>query len=54
MFSGKLFTNSKNDKSDKNVDGDAVTSNEHHILVPKGMNCIPKYLVDFSYARGME
>jgi hypothetical protein len=53
VFSRKIFTNSKNDESDKDVDGDAVTSNEHRILVPKGMNCIPKYPVDFSYARGM-
>ncbi len=53
VFSWKFSTNSKNDESDKAVDGDAVTSNEHRILVPKGMNCIPRYPVDFSYAQGM-
>ncbi len=53
VFSRKTFTNSKNDESDKDVDGDAVTSNKHRILVPKGMNCTPKYPVDFLYAQGM-
>ncbi len=53
VFSRIFFTNSKNDESDKDVDEDAVTSNEHRILVPKDMNCTPKYPVDFSYARGM-
>jgi hypothetical protein len=43
-----FFTNSKNDESDKDVDGDAVTSNEHQFLVTnKGMNCTLKYPVDF-------
>lgn len=32
---------------------DAVTNNEHRILVPKGMNCMPKYPVDYGYARAM-
>jgi hypothetical protein len=26
---------------------------QHRILVPKGMNCEPRYPVDYDYARGM-
>jgi hypothetical protein len=28
-------------------------NNQHCILMPKGMNCKPRYPVDFDYARGM-
>jgi hypothetical protein len=45
--------NQKNGNSDDNNERDAVASNEHCILVSKGMNCIPRYLVDYDYARGM-
>ncbi len=43
----------KNGDSDDNDERDAVASNEHHILVPKGMNCILRYPVDHDYAQGM-
>jgi hypothetical protein len=53
MFSCNTFKKIKNDESDEDANKDAVTSNEPHILVPKGMNYIPRYPVDFAYARGM-
>jgi hypothetical protein len=53
VFSRNTFKQTKNDEINEDADKDAVTSNEHHILVPKGMNCAPKYPVDFAYARGM-
>ena len=53
MFSHNTFKQTKKDEFNEDADEDAVTSNEHRILVPKGMNCTPKYPVDFSYARGM-
>jgi hypothetical protein len=36
------FKKSKNGNSDDNDERDAIASNEHRILVPKGMNCIPR------------
>ena len=30
-----------------------LASNQHQLLVPKGMNCTPRYQVDYAYARGM-
>jgi hypothetical protein len=53
VFSRNTFKQTKNDELNEDADEDAVTSNEHRILVPKGMNCTPKYPVDFAYARGM-
>ncbi len=47
------FRKSKNGDSDDNDERDAVANNEHCILVPKGMNCIPRYPVDYDYAQGM-
>ncbi len=44
---------SKNGDSDDNDERDAVANNEHCILVPKNMNCLPKYPVDYDYERGM-
>ncbi len=53
VFSRNTFKQTKKDEVNENVDKDAVTSNDHRILVPKGMNCTPKYPVDFVYAQGM-
>jgi hypothetical protein len=53
VFSRNTFKQTKNDELNEDADEDAVTSNEHRILVPKGMNCTPKYPIDFAYARGM-
>jgi hypothetical protein len=36
-----------------NHEQDVLASNQHQILVPKGMNCTPRYPVDYTYARGM-
>ncbi len=30
-----------------------LASNQHQLLVPKGMNCTPRYQVDYAYAQGM-
>jgi hypothetical protein len=53
IFINTTFRKSKNSDSDDNDERDAVANNEHSILVPKGMNCIPRYPVDYDYARGM-
>jgi hypothetical protein len=49
-FVHTTFKKSKNGVSDDNDERDAIASNEHRILVPKGMNCIPRYPVDYDYA----
>jgi hypothetical protein len=43
----------QNGDSDDNDERDAITNNEHRILITKGMNCIPRYPVDYDYAHGM-
>ena len=53
VFSRNTFKQTEKDELNDEADEDAVTSNEHRILVPKGMNCTPKYPVDYAYARGM-
>jgi hypothetical protein len=53
VFINPTFRKSKNGDSDDNEERDAVANNEHCILVPKGMTCIPRYPVDYDYARGM-
>ncbi len=53
VFSRNTFKQTEKDELNEDADKDAVTSNEHRILVPKGMNCTPKYPVDFAYAQGM-
>jgi hypothetical protein len=34
-------------------DQDVLASNQHQLLVPKGMNCTPRYQVDYASAQGM-
>ncbi len=53
VFVHTTFKKSKNGNSDDNDERDAVASNEHRVLIPKGMNCILRYLVDYDYAWGM-
>ncbi len=53
VFVNTTFKKSKNGNLDDNNERDAIANNEHCILVPKGMNCIPRYPVDYDYARGM-
>jgi hypothetical protein len=53
VFVNTTFKKSKNSNLDDNDERDAIANNEHHILVPKGMNCIPRYPVDYDYAQGM-
>ena len=45
--------NDSNIAKDNNHEQNTVTSNQHRILVPKGMNCTPRYPVDYAYAQGM-
>ncbi len=42
-----------NDDNDDNHVQDVLASNYHQLLVPKGMNCTPRYQVDYAYAQGM-
>ncbi len=53
VFINTTFKKSKNGDSDYNDERDAIANNEHRILVPKGMNCIQRYPVDYDYAWGM-
>ena len=53
VFINTTLKKSNSGDSDDNDGRDAVTNSEHRILVPKGMNCIPRYPVDYGYARGM-
>jgi hypothetical protein len=32
---------------------DVLASNQHQLVVPQGMNCTPRYQVDYAYAQGM-
>ncbi len=51
-FNKKTKDNS-NIANDDNHEQEVVASNQHWILVPKGMNCTPRYPVDYAYAQGM-
>jgi hypothetical protein len=42
-----------NDGNDANHVQDVLASNQHQLLVPKGMNCTPRYQVYYAYAQGM-
>jgi hypothetical protein len=50
IYINTTFRKSKNGDSDDNDERDAIANNEHRILIPKGMNCIPRYTVDYDYA----
>jgi hypothetical protein len=51
-FNEKNKNNSNDDNDDNHVQ-DVLASNQHQLLVPKGMNCTPRYQVDYAYAQGM-
>jgi hypothetical protein len=51
-FNGKNKDNS-NDDNDDNHEQNVLASNQRQLLVPKGMNCTPRYQVDYAYAQGM-
>jgi hypothetical protein len=51
-FNKKTKDNS-NIANNDNQEQDILASNQHQILVPKGMNCTPRYPVDYAYAQGM-
>jgi len=57
VFIQSAFNNKTKDNSnianDDNHEQEVVASNQHQILVPKGMNCTPRYPVDYAYAGGM-
>jgi hypothetical protein len=61
-FVFQVFIQSKFNKNTKdnsnianndNQEQDILASNQHQILVPTGMNCTPRYPVDYAYAQGM-
>jgi hypothetical protein len=49
----KKTNNKSNIPNDDNHEQDVLAGNQHQILVPKGMNCTPRYPVDYAYAQGM-
>ncbi len=51
-FNEKHKDNSNDDNDDNHVK-EVLASNQHQLLVPKGMNCTPRYQVDNAYAQGM-
>ncbi len=55
VFIQSTFNKKTNDKSnipnDDNHEQDVLVSNQHQILVLKGMNCTPRYPVDYAYAQ---
>jgi hypothetical protein len=51
-FNKKNKDNSNDDNDDNHVQ-DVLAKNQHHFLVPKGMNCTLRYQVDYAYAQGM-
>jgi hypothetical protein len=48
-FNEKNKDNSNDDNDDNHVQ-DVLASSQHQLLVPKGMNCTPKYQVSICYA----
>jgi hypothetical protein len=49
----KNTKDNSNIASDDNQEQDILASNQHQILVPKGMICTPRHPVDYAYAQGM-
>ncbi len=49
----KKNNDKSNDDNDDNHVQDVLASNQHQLLVPKGMNCTPRYQIDYAYAQGM-
>jgi hypothetical protein len=49
----KITKENSNIANDDNHEQDVLASNQHRILVPKGMNCTPRYPVDYAFAQGM-
>jgi hypothetical protein len=48
--------NNKDRSNDENDDShvqDVLASNQHQLLVPKGMKCTSRYQNDYAYAQGM-
>ncbi len=57
VFIQSTFNKNTKDNSnianDHNQEQDILASNQHRILVPKGMNFTPRYPVDYAHAQGM-
>ncbi len=51
-FNKKNKDNSNDDNYDNHVQ-DVLASNQHQLLVPKGMKCAPRCHDDYAYAQGM-
>jgi hypothetical protein len=52
-FNEKNKDQSNDDNDDNHVQDVLASSNQHQLLVSKGMNCTPRYQVDYAYAQGM-
>ncbi len=50
-FKEKNKDNPNDDNDDNHVQD--VLASQHQLLVPKRMNCTPRYQVDYAYAQGM-
>jgi hypothetical protein len=53
QHSTKKNKKNSNIANNANQEQDILASNQHQILVPKGMNCTQKYPVDYAHAQGM-
>ncbi len=57
MHIESTFTKKNKDNSNDDIDDihvqDVLARNQYQLLVPKGMNCTPRYQVDYAYAQGM-
>jgi hypothetical protein len=51
-FKEKNKDNSNDDNDDNHVQ-DVLASNQHQLLVLKGIYCTPRYQNDYAYAQGM-
>jgi len=53
VFVESTFKKKNNEVSEECDIFNVVESNQHRMLIPKGMNCKPQFPVDYNYARGM-
>ena len=53
VFVESTFKKKNNEVSEECDIFNVVESNQHQMLIPKGMNCKPQFPVDYNYARGM-
>ncbi len=52
MIIQSTFNEKNKDHSRDDNEQNVLVSNQHQLLVPKGMNWTPRYQVDYAYAQG--